>query len=123
MTSHFIGTFGHIFMFHWVVLLLLLCGFDQPMLMILPFAALTLLDDQFEEVRTGLPTPHHVGYSSRLQFMVGYNDEQLGAREEAGDGGVAEGACLDSKQSEYDQVLLRTAVEDFESNFQEDPKQ
>lgn len=49
--------------------------------------------------------------------MAGYNDEQLGAREE--NRGVAEGACPDPNQLEYNQMLLQTAVEDFENNFQE----
>lgn len=49
--------------------------------------------------------------------MAEYNDEQLGARD---DGGVAEEACPDPKQSKYDRMLLQTAVEDFDKNFKEE---
>lgn len=51
--------------------------------------------------------------------MAEYNDEQLGAGEEDGGGCVAEGAC---KQSEYDQMLLKTAVEDFDKHFKDESK-
>lgn len=55
--------------------------------------------------------------------MAGYNDDQLGAGEEEGEGegegGVSEGACPDPRQTEYDQVLLQTAMEDFEKNFRD----
>ena len=56
--------------------------------------------------------------------MSGYNDEQLGPGEEEGEGGggVAEGACPDPRQSEYEQLLLQTAVLDYEKHFQEDTK-
>ena len=52
--------------------------------------------------------------------MAEYSDEQLGAGGEAGGEGVAEGACPDSKQSEYDRMLLQTAMEDFDKNFKEE---
>ncbi len=52
--------------------------------------------------------------------MAGYNDDQLGAGEER-EGGGAEGVCPESRQSEYDMMLLQTAVEDFEKNFLENP--
>lgn len=53
---------------------------------------------------------------SCIQFMAGYADNQLGAGEEEEEGVVS----LDAKQSEYEQVMLQTAVEDFERNFQEE---
>lgn len=55
--------------------------------------------------------------------MSGYNAERLGAGEEEGGGAPAEGACPDSNQSEYDRMLLQTAMEDFERNFMEEPTQ
>ena len=67
---------------------------------------------------------HHTSISnSTRQFMVGYNDDQLGAGEEGEEeeaGAGEEGACLDPKRSEYDNMLLQTAVEDFEKNFKEE---
>ena len=49
--------------------------------------------------------------------MNGYSDDQLGAGEGGRDG--AEGVCPETKQTEYDTVMLQTAVEDFERNFME----
>jgi hypothetical protein len=49
--------------------------------------------------------------------MVEYNDEALGAGEKDGGGGEE---CLNPRQSEYDMVLLQTAVEDFDKNFKEE---
>lgn len=46
--------------------------------------------------------------------MVGYGDHQLGATEEE-EGGMVE----DPKRSEYEQMMLQMAMEDFEKNFQE----
>ena len=56
-----------------------------------------------------------------LQFMAGYTEDQLGAGEEEEErgGGGAEGS--ECKQSDYDMMLLQTAVEDFEKNFLEHP--
>lgn len=78
-----------------------------------------------EVVRTILITPPT---TAPLQFMVGYNDDQLGAGEEE-EGEVAEGcggvasAEHPSEKSEYDQMLLQMAVQDFESNFLDNLKQ
>ncbi len=55
--------------------------------------------------------------------MAEYNDELLGAGEEEGDRGVAEGVCLDPSQLENDRMLLQTAVEDFEKNFKDETTQ
>ena len=62
------------------------------------------------------------------QFMVGYEDSQLGAPEEeeeeqeveqsAADvrsGGRREGGAME--RSDYDKLLLESAVEEFEKNF------
>ena len=57
--------------------------------------------------------------------MAGYTDDQLGAgeegegEEEERGGGGAKGS--EYNQSEYDMMLLQTAVEDFEKNFCENP--
>ena len=55
--------------------------------------------------------------------MAGYSDEQLGAGagEEEEEDVTAEGRCPDPRHSEYDKMLLQTAVEDFEKNFEEEP--
>ena len=51
--------------------------------------------------------------------MVGYGDHQLGAGEEEGEG-EGEGAELDDpKRSEYEQMLLQMAMDDFQKNFKE----
>lgn len=52
--------------------------------------------------------------------MVSYNDDQIGAGEVEG---AAEGTCPNPQHAEYDQLLLQTALKDFEKNFQEDSKQ
>ena len=54
------------------------------------------------------------------QFMVQYNDDQLGAaddeeQEEVGLVGAAKKD--DERRAEYDQMLLQSAVEDFTRNF------
>lgn len=69
--------------------------------------------------------------SSLPQFMVGYDDSQLGAPEEEeeeegdGEGEVGEDGDVGSGQvrggamvrSDYNKLLLESAVEEFERNF------
>ena len=54
--------------------------------------------------------------------MVDYNDDQLGPGEMSGDRDMTEGPT-NPQQSEYEQWLLQTAVEDFEKSFQAKLKQ
>ena len=49
--------------------------------------------------------------------MAGYHDREIGAVEEEG------GAEGDQDQLKYNQILLHTAVEDFNKNFTEESKQ
>jgi len=53
------------------------------------------------------------------QFMVQYNDDQLGAGDEEQEAvGMVGGVGRDDEQRiDYDQMLLQSAMEDFANNF------